>query len=121
MPAAVDAHLDDYVAAWNTVEPAQRMLLLDRAMDPSATFTGPTGTFRGREAILELIEALQARMPGASVVRDGPVVVDEEGVIRFGWQIRRSNGGVVMEGVDEVETAADGRIALVRMHAGAGT
>lgn len=118
---AVEAVLDAYIGAWNSDAGPARDALLEAALAEDGAFSGPTGTFRGWASIAGLIDAMRARMPGGSVTRTGPATLAEDGVIRFGWRVRRADGDVLMEGVDEVELAGDGRIALVRMRAGATT
>lgn len=117
MSTELEAVLDAYIDAWNEPEPTARARLLAAALDEEAAFSGPTGDFRGREAIAALIEAIRSRMPGAAVVRTGPASTTG-GDIRFAWQIRTGGGGVLMEGVDEIERGRDGRLTLVRMVTG---
>lgn len=117
MQPEVESLLDAYVEAWNEPDPERRGALLETALAPEAAFDGPTGTFRGRHAIGQLIDAVRSRMPGAAVERQGPASAVPGGVIRFSWRIRTSSGCVVMEGCDDVELAG-GRLAVVRMRTG---
>ena len=109
--------MDAYFAAWNERDDATRRQLLDAAVTDDCELSGPTGTFRGRDAILRLIVALQGRMGDAATVRSGPVEVDAAGRgggdIRFPWVIRSSDGDPLLGGVDIVRTAADGRLERI--------
>ena len=113
MPADLEASVDGYVAAWNEPDPVVRTELLAASVTDDFEFSGPTGTFRGREAVEGLIVALQTRMAGASVARLGPV---EGGTFR--WAIVTAEGATLLEGVDEVEAAADGRLSRISVAAG---
>ncbi|MDQ3896130.1 MAG: nuclear transport factor 2 family protein [Actinomycetota bacterium] len=113
MPTGVEEAVDGYVAAWNEPDPVVRTELLAAAVTDDFEFTGPTGTFRGRDAVEGLIVALQSRMAGAKVARIGPV---DRGVFR--WTIVTAAGTTLLEGVDEVQTAADGRLSRISVAAG---
>ncbi len=110
--ATVEAAVDAYFAAWNERDAAARDALLDVAIADACELDGPTGTFRGRDAILRLIVSLQDRMGGAVTVRTGPVEM-ADGVIRFPWQVRTGGGDSLLGGVDVVEVATDGRLARI--------
>ncbi len=113
MPIELEAAVDGYVAAWNEPDPLLRAELLSAAVTEDFEFTGPTGTFRGRDAVEALIVALQTRMAGAKVARLGPV---HGGVFR--WSIVTAGGTTLLEGIDEVETADDGRLSRISVAAG---
>lgn len=113
MTADLEQAVDGYVAAWNEPDPMARAQLLAAAVTDDFEFTGPTGTFRGREAVEGLIVALQTRMAGAKVARLGPV---DHGTFR--WSIVTAEGATLLDGVDEVEAAPDGRLARVSVAAG---
>lgn len=112
MPEGLEAAVDAYIAAWNSPDPAERARLLARAVSDDFEFHGPTGTFRGREALAALIVALQTRMAGATVVRLGPVT---EGVFR--WAVLAPAGTSLLEGTDEAEVAGDGRLRRISVAA----
>ena len=113
MPLELEEAVDGYVAAWNEPDPIVRAQLLDVAVTDDFEFTGPTGTFRGRQAVEGLIVALRTRMVGATVARVGPI---DRGVFR--WSIVTAEGATLLEGVDEVEAAPDGRLARISVAAG---
>ena len=108
MPVDLEASVDGYVAAWNEADPVVRSDLLAAAVTDDFEFTGPTGTFRGRQAVEGLIVALRTRMAGASVVRTGPL----DGAT-FRWSIVTAEGASLLEGVDEVEAGPDGRLRRI--------
>lgn len=107
MPVGFEEAIDAYIAAWNEPDPLQRARLLAGAVTDDFEFHGPTGTFRGPTAVEGLIVALQTRMAGATVTRLGPAV---DGAFR--WAVV-SGGAVLLEGSDEAQAAADGRLSLI--------
>lgn len=122
----VTAVVDAYLQAWNERDESERRRLLQEAVTDDCELTGPTGTFRGRDAILGLIVALQGRAGDAVMARSGPVGTEPEevgpeeggpdeggGAIRFAWQVRTLSGDALLEGSDTVEVAADGRLRLI--------
>jgi hypothetical protein len=100
--------VDGYVGAWNEVDPVVRAELLAVSVADDFEFTGPTGTFRGRDAVEGLIVALQTRLGGARVARRGTV----QGTT-FRWAIVSTDGATLLEGVDEVEAGVDGRLTRI--------
>jgi hypothetical protein len=108
----VERAVDAYFGAWNERDDTARRALLDAAITDDCELTGPTGTFRGHDAILKLIVALQTRMGDAVTVRSGPVEIGEDD-IRFRWVVRRGNGDSLFGGVDVVEVGAEGRLARI--------
>ena len=109
----VQEAVDGYVAAWNEADPVVRHELLARSVTEDFEFSGPTGTFRGRDAVDGLIVALRSRMAGARVVRRGPVQAG-----KFAWAIVASDGVPLIEGLDEVDAGDDGRLRRVSVAAG---
>lgn len=112
MTGKLERAVDGYVAAWNEADPVLRSELLAGAVTDDFELTGPTGTFRGRDAVEGLIVALQSRMAGATVARLGPV---EGGMFR--WAMVTAAGSTLLEGVDEVEVGADGRLCRISVAA----
>lgn len=111
----VDAAVDAYVAAWNATEPAERRRLLDDAVADDFVFEGPTGAFKGREAVAAFVGEMQERMPSTEVVRTGPAAVARP-FVEFGWEIRNTvSGARLLGGVDAAEVDDDGRLTRVEM------
>jgi hypothetical protein len=108
--ADVTEVVDAYLRAWNEPDEAVRRTLLEQAVTDDCELAGPTGTFRGRDAILGLIAALQGRAGDAVMARAGPVEHELPDDIRFAWQVRTPGGDALLGGTDTVEVAADGRL-----------
>lgn len=106
--------VDAYVLAWNERDPGLRRQLLDRGVVDECELVAPTGTFRGREAVERLIVALQGRMGDARVERLGGLDAQN----RFRWAVKSGDGETVLEGVDRIHAADDGRLRRIEVAAG---
>ena len=107
--------VDTYLEAWNERDPVARDLLLAAAVVDDGEMAGPTGTFKGREAIAKLVAALQERMGEARIVRVGEIDDAALDGGRFAWQVVSTTGDVLFSGHDEVELAPDGRLSVIRV------
>jgi len=110
---AAEAAVDHWVAAWNEADPEARRAALEAAAGEGCVFVGPTGTVAGREALHAAIAEARDFMPGAVVVRQGPVRPGPAGELTFAWAVRSADGAAVLAGVDALELDGDGRLARV--------
>lgn len=114
----MDDVIDQYDQAWNATDVHERRRLLEAALSEDCEMVEPRGRFPGREAILERINGFSKRFPAARV--DITTAVDEHnGFARYGWVIVDGEGTVMLEGIDVVERAPDGRLRRVVMFFGA--
>ena len=115
MAGGLEDVVDAYVAAWNALHPAERRRLLDDSVTEDFVFSGPTGEFKGRDAVGTFIAAMQERMPSTEVVRAGRAT-SAGPFVEFEWEIRNTlSGARLLGGVDAGEVAADGRLSRVEM------
>ena len=113
----MDAIIGKYDKAWNTSDVPERRRLLEEALTDDCELVEPRGRFTGREAIIDRIAGFFDRFPGATV--DITTDVDEHnGFGRYGWRIVDREGSQLLEGIDVVERAADGRLRKVVMFFG---
>jgi hypothetical protein len=113
----MDPVIEKYDQAWNASGADERRRLLEAALTDDCVMLEPRGRFVGRDAILERITGFAQRFPGARV--DITTNVDEHnGFARYGWKITDRQGGPLLDGIDVVERAADGRIGRVVMFFG---
>lgn len=114
--ACVDV-IASYDGAWNASDVDERRRLLEAALTDDCDLVEPRGRFRGRQAILERINGFSDRFPGARV--DITTKVDEHnGFARYGWRVVDRGGNLLLEGIDVVERADDGRLRTVVMFFG---
>ncbi len=113
----VDGIIETYDQAWNSSELAERQRLLEAALTDDCEMLEPRGRFAGREAILERISGFSERFAGARV--EITTNVDEHnGFGRYGWRIVDRDGALLLDGIDIVQRAADGRLSKVVMFFG---
>jgi len=114
----MDAVIEALDAAWNERDPSARGRLLERSLTPDAQLVDPSaGRFDGREAIGDRIASLDERFPGARVtITSG--VDEHNGYGRYAWTMTNGDGNVIVEGIDVVERAEDGRLKRVIMFFG---
>ncbi|MCX8567577.1 MULTISPECIES: hypothetical protein [Hyphomicrobiales] len=91
--------IDTYCAAWSTESAEQRRALLLPLWGDGATYTDPSAHADGAEELLAHIAGIQARYPGARVLRTSDVDV-HHGVARFAWKFVMPDGSTLPEGLD---------------------
>ena len=113
----MDAALDAYDRAWNVADRAERRRLLEAALTEDCELIEPRGRFSGRDAIVGRLEGFAERFPGAKV--EITTAVDEHnGFARYGWRIHGADGAPMLDGIDVVERAENGRLRRVVMFFG---
>ena len=107
-----------YIEAWSTPDAAVRRELLDMSLAEDGSYTDPAYEVRGREALTDLIgrslsgEAYKGAGAGARIpISSG--VDQHHGVLRFSWVLVDPQERPVLEGMDFVEVAADGRLQRI--------
>lgn len=109
--------LEEYDKAWNASDADQRRRHLEAAITDDCELVEPRGRFVGRQAILQRINGFADRFPGAKV--EIVTAIDEHnGFARYGWTIVDRDGAAVLDGIDVVERADDGRLRKVLMFFG---
>lgn len=91
--------IDSYCAAWSTESAEQRRALLLPVWGDGATYTDPSVHAAGAEALLAHIAGIQAKHPGARILRTSDVDV-HHGVARFAWKFVMPDGSSLPEGLD---------------------
>jgi hypothetical protein len=110
--------IDGYFAAWNEPLKKRRRTLLERSVTADVELIHPTwGRSQGIDALLARIESYQSALPEAAVVLASGLDSHND-VVRYGWDIVDQHGRHVMEGIDVVELAGDGRLKRVLMFHG---
>lgn len=108
-----------YFAAWNESESDRCRTILEGCVTDTIEVIHPTwGRSRGLEALVQHIGGYQKAMPGTSVALASGLD-SHDTLIRYAWKIVDGKGEVLMDGVDVVERAGDGRLERVLMFHGA--
>ena len=104
-----------YIEAWSTPDAALRRELLDMSVADDATYTDPAYEVRGKEELADLIgrslsgEAYDGVAAGARFpISSG--VDQHHGMVRFSWVMVDPQERPIMEGMEVVELAVDGRL-----------
>jgi hypothetical protein len=107
-----------YIEAWSTPEEAARRDLLDVSLADDALYTDPAYEVRGREEIASHIgrslsgEAYGGAAAGARIpISSG--VDQHHGLFRFSWVMVDPQDQPLLEGIDFVELAGDGRLQRI--------
>ncbi|MDP3761198.1 MAG: nuclear transport factor 2 family protein [Ramlibacter sp.] len=99
--------IDRYCQVWSEPDAAVRAELLASVWSPGATYTDPTVHAEGAQELLAHIAKVQARRPGAAVVRTSEVDI-HHGLARFAWHVVQADGTALPESLDIAFIAPDG-------------
>src|SRR5215210_421445 len=108
-----------YIEAWSTPDAALRRELLDMSVADDGSYTDPAYEVWGKEELADLIdralsgEAYDGVAAGARIpISSG--VDQHHGMFRFSWvMIDPQERQILLEGMDFVEPAADGRFQRI--------
>lgn len=95
----VSALIDRYCEAWTDPAPARRAALIASVWAESATYADPSAQATGADGLLSHIAAVQARRPGAKILRTGAVDA-HHGVARFARHLVQPDGTALPGGLD---------------------
>lgn len=99
--------IDRYCEVWSEPDESKRMALLASVWGSGATYTDPSVRAASAEELLSHIGKVQARRPGARVVRTSKVDV-HHGIARFAWHAVQADGTALPEGLDIAFISAEG-------------
>lgn len=95
-----------YQSAWSAMAADKRLGLLAQSAAPDAIYSDPTDECAGRTALIEHIEASQAKTPGATFQNDEFVTHHGQGL--SAWTMRDGAGATVATGHSYARFGADG-------------
>jgi hypothetical protein len=106
--AEIKSVVDDYIAAWNTADEAERRAIVERVWTEDGTYLDPLMRGDGPEVITAMIGAAQQQFPGHRFeLAMGPDVHNDR--VRFGWKLVGPDGAAAA-GTDFATVAGDGRL-----------
>lgn len=103
----VSGLIDRYCQVWTEVDTDRRSELPAGVWATGATYTDPSTHAVGAAELLAHIAKVQAKRPGARVLRTSEVDL-HHGVVRFAWQVVQGDGVVLPEGLDLAFLIPDG-------------
>ncbi len=107
-----------YAEAWNTPDATLRRELIDIGLADECSYTDPAYEVRGKEELANHIgrslsgEAYDGLGAGARIPLSSGVD-QHHGVFRFSWVLVDPQQQPLLEGMDFVELAADGRLQRI--------
>ena len=90
--------LKRYEAAWNELDPKQRLSFLDRCWAESGVYTDPGVQTHSRQALSDNIGAFLAATPGHAL-RVVSGVDEHHRQVRFEWKLLDTGGAVALAGM----------------------
>ncbi|MFN3213395.1 MAG: hypothetical protein ACE37M_09840 [Henriciella sp.] len=110
MSAQVD-NLNKMLAVWNTTDPEEKAALVEAALEHNVHFADPNHNIIGRQAFLDMVEQVQAQIPGAKYSRASELD-GQNNFYRYHWAIHH-NGELIMPGFDVTEVNDSGKIVKI--------
>lgn len=109
---AVTTLVNDYLAAWNTTDPAARRDLIGRVFAADADYLDPQMAGQGTDGIDAMIAATQEQFPGFhfTLVEEPDAHHDR---VRFSWHLAPEGGDPVALGIDFATIDRDGRLQTI--------
>jgi hypothetical protein len=107
-PRSFDGVVERYFAAWNETNTERRRALVDATWTPDGVYCDPLSLAEGPEAIDEMVAGIQSHYPDHALNLTS-AVEEHHGRLRFEWTIFDPSGAPMVEGLDVVELADDGR------------
>ncbi len=101
------ALIDRYCEVWSEPDVIARSELLASVWASHATYTDPSVHAANAQELLSHIAKVQARRPGATVVRTSKVDI-HHGLARFAWHVIQADGTALPEGLDIAFIAPEG-------------
>ena len=96
---------------WNSTDDAEKRALAETALEHNLHFVDPNHNIIGRKAFLDMVDQVQAQIPGASYGRASELDV-QNNFYRYHWAIHH-NGELIMPGFDVTEVNDMGKIVKV--------
>ena len=107
MAALITQLVDDYCSGWNEADPTKRRELMLRLWAPEPTYIDPTVHLTGVQSLVDHIEQVRARRPGAVWHRTGSVDT-HHGFARFAFSVMGPDEELLLSGLDIVDLSPDG-------------
>jgi hypothetical protein len=101
-----------YIDTWNETDADARRAAVDRLYTEDARYVDPLAAAQGREAITEMIGAVQQQFPGFVFRLVGPVDGHHHQA-RFGWELGPAGADAPIVGFDVAVCDDSGHIQTV--------
>lgn len=106
-----EASLEKMMRVWNTTNAAEKVELVEAALEHNVHFVDPNHNIIGRQPFLDMVDQVQAEIPGAVYARASELDV-QNNFYRYHWAIHLG-GKLIMPGFDVTEVNDAGKIVKV--------
>lgn len=111
-PAATEQLIGTYFDMWRAADEAERAELVARVFTDDGRHVDPHADAVGHDALAAMLAGVHGAYPGFAIERTSGI--DQHGAqLRFSWRMSAADDSLVIEGLDVVELAPDGRLARV--------
>ena len=106
-----EQNLEKMMRVWNTSDADEKASLVEAALEHNVHFVDPNHNIIGRQAFLDMVDQVQAQIPGAVYSRASALDA-QNNFYRYHWAIHL-NGELIMPGFDVTEVNDAGKIVKV--------
>ena len=99
-----------YLDAWNAA-PGERRALVEAVFSPDAYYCDGASEVAGHDGITAMMDGIAERFPGSSFTR-ASAVDTHHSQARFAWTLTAADGSTIIDGIDAMRLAPDGRITV---------
>jgi hypothetical protein len=100
-----------YTDAWNAPDDTVSRAKLKTVWRDDSSYTNPTVTVTGVDALVRHIAGVRTRRPNTRIVMTGEIDAHHD-VLRFSWQRVNADGSLVVSGID-IAVVRDGYIVRI--------
>ncbi len=106
----VEAVVERYLDAWNA-SPEQRPALVEAVFSPDSYYCDGASEVAGHHGITAMMDGIAERFPGSTFSRTSAVDTHHSQA-RFAWTLTGADGATIVDGIDAMRFAPDGRITV---------
>lgn len=99
-----------YLDAWNAA-PEGRRALVEAVFSPDSYYCDGASEVAGHSGITAMMDGVAERFPGSTFTRASAVDA-HHGQARFAWTLSAADGSTIIDGIDAMRLAPDGRITV---------
>ncbi|MEZ5409315.1 MAG: nuclear transport factor 2 family protein [Acidimicrobiales bacterium] len=99
-----------YLDAWNA-SPQDRPALVEAVFSPDAYYCDGASEVAGHLGITAMMDGIAERFPGSTFTRSSAVDTHHSQA-RFAWTLTGADGTTIVDGIDAMRLAPDGRITV---------
>jgi hypothetical protein len=108
----LQAIVDDYFVAWNSVDPAVRQATIAAIYAREARVCDPLVDVAGHDQLAALFTQFHETYPGCSFRQRGAIDAHHQ-LLRWGWEMVDGEGNVMLDGLDVALLDADAKLSFV--------